>query len=147
MNCGSIKDNSARMAQLNFYDSLSISVRDALSHRISCGTQWDGDSKPTHLPCQSIVNRFYNNLQDPGDCQNTRKSYKTAFTAGWSVGWKSSSLLTERRIAFIFRPQQTNLRALHTSTREAVPHDGFCWTASFALRCCSSCTAISLYAT
>jgi hypothetical protein len=31
------------------------------------------------LPCQSIVPRFYNDLQDRGDCQSTRKSYKTYF--------------------------------------------------------------------
>jgi hypothetical protein len=30
--------------------------------------------------------RFYNNLEDRGDCQSTRKSHKTSYTVGWSVG-------------------------------------------------------------
>src|SRR6266436_9697577 len=30
------------------------------------------------------------NLQDRGDCQNTRKSYKTSYVVGWIVGWKKS---------------------------------------------------------
>jgi len=38
-----------------------------------------GDSNPRPLPCQSIVHRFYNDLQVRGDCQSTRKSYKTYF--------------------------------------------------------------------
>ena len=82
------KDDSARMAQLNFYDSLSRSVRNAFNHRISCGTQSNGDSRPRPLPSQSVVIRLYNNVQDHGDCQNTRKSHKTALTVGWVVGRK-----------------------------------------------------------
>ena len=39
-------------------------------------------------PYQSSVIWFYNNLQDRGDCQNTRKSYKTSHFVGWVVGWK-----------------------------------------------------------
>ena len=33
--------------------------------------------------------RFYNNLEDRGDCQNTRTSYKASYVVGWIVGWKS----------------------------------------------------------
>jgi hypothetical protein len=40
-------------------------------------------------PYQSSTIRFYNNLQNRGDCQNTRKSYKTSYVVGWIVGWKS----------------------------------------------------------
>src|SRR5271170_3355272 len=36
------------------------------------------------------VARFYNNLQDRGDCQTTRKSYKTSHIVGWVVGRKQS---------------------------------------------------------
>ena len=32
--------------------------------------------------------RFYNNLQDRGDCQTTRKPYKPSHIVGWVVGWK-----------------------------------------------------------
>jgi hypothetical protein len=39
-------------------------------------------------PYLSSTIRFYNNLQDRGDCQNTRKSYKTSYVVGWIVGWK-----------------------------------------------------------
>src|SRR5882724_144560 len=35
-----------------------------------------------------LRHRFYNNLQDRRDCQNTRKSYKTSYVVGWIVGWK-----------------------------------------------------------
>jgi hypothetical protein len=34
----------------------------------------------------SIAHRFYNNLEDRGDCQSTRRSHKTSYTVGWSVG-------------------------------------------------------------
>jgi hypothetical protein len=34
--------------------------------------------------------RFYNNIQDRGDCQTPRKSYKTSHSVGWVVGWKSA---------------------------------------------------------
>jgi hypothetical protein len=37
------------------------------------------------------VVRFYNNLQDRGDCQTMRKSYKTSHVVGWVVGWKEST--------------------------------------------------------
>ena len=42
-------------------------------------------------PYQRSVVRFYNNLQDRGDCQTTRKSYKTPHIVGWVVGWKKST--------------------------------------------------------
>src|SRR5580704_751836 len=42
-------------------------------------------------PYQGSVVRFYNNLQDRGDCQTTRKSYKTSHIVGWVVGWKKST--------------------------------------------------------
>jgi len=42
-------------------------------------------------PYQDSVVRFYNNLQDRGDCQTTRKSYKTEALVGWVVGWKEST--------------------------------------------------------
>jgi hypothetical protein len=32
------------------------------------------------------VDRLYNNLQERGDCQTTRKSYKTSLVVGWVVG-------------------------------------------------------------
>jgi hypothetical protein len=32
------------------------------------------------------------NLQDRGDCQNTRKSYKTSQFVGWVVGWESGGV-------------------------------------------------------
>ena len=45
-------------------------------------------------PYQSSTIRFYNNLQDRGDCQSTRKSHKTYQTVGWVVGWKKAVFLT-----------------------------------------------------
>ena len=54
-------------------------------------------SNPRPLPCQSSQDRFYNNLEDRGDCQNTRKSYKTSLYVGWSVGWQKASLNPERQ--------------------------------------------------
>src|SRR5882762_8061458 len=37
---------------------------------------------------QSGTIRFCNNLQDRGDCQNTRNSYKRSHVAGWIVDWR-----------------------------------------------------------
>jgi hypothetical protein len=37
-------------------------------------------------PYQSSPNMLYNNLQDRGDCQNTRKSHETSGFVGWIVG-------------------------------------------------------------
>ena len=37
--------------------------------------------------------RFYNNIQDRGDCQTPRKSYKTSHSVGWVVGWKKASIV------------------------------------------------------
>jgi len=45
-----------------------------------------GESRTLHY--QSSVIRFYNNLQDRGDCQAARKSYNTPHVVGWIVGWK-----------------------------------------------------------
>jgi hypothetical protein len=42
------------------------------------------------LATSAVTVRFYNNLQDRGDCQTTRKSYKTRVFVGWLVGWKQS---------------------------------------------------------
>jgi hypothetical protein len=39
-------------------------------------------------PYQGSAVRFYNNIQDRGDCQTPRKSYKTSHFVGWVVGWK-----------------------------------------------------------
>ena len=39
-------------------------------------------------PYQGNAVRFYNNIQDRGDCQTPRKSYKTSHFVGWVVGWK-----------------------------------------------------------
>jgi hypothetical protein len=36
---------------------------------------------------------FYNKLQDRGDCQNARKSYKTSQSVGWVIGWEQTSAL------------------------------------------------------
>ena len=44
------------------------------------------DSNLRLLPCESDTIWFYNNLQDRGDCQSSRKSYKTSETVGWVVG-------------------------------------------------------------
>jgi len=41
-------------------------------------------------PYQGGVVRFYNNLRGRGDCQTTRKSYKTSHIVGRVVGWKES---------------------------------------------------------
>jgi len=38
------------------------------------------------------VDRFYNNIQQRGDCQTTRKPHKTARIVDWVVGWKIVSL-------------------------------------------------------
>src|SRR6185437_6655881 len=46
----------------------------------------DLNSRPR--PYQRRVVRFYNNLQDRGDCQNTRKSCRTSHFVGWTVGSK-----------------------------------------------------------
>ena len=49
------------------------------NHRINTGDLWwawvDLNHRPR--PYQGSVSRFYNNLQDRGDCQSTRKSHKT----------------------------------------------------------------------
>jgi hypothetical protein len=54
------------------------SLPNGFLHRCSCRSP----------PYQSSVVRLYNNLQDRGDCQTTRKSYKTSHIVGWVVGWK-----------------------------------------------------------
>jgi len=35
---------------------------------------------------------FFNNIQQRGDCQTTRKPHKTTRIVGWVVGWKIVSL-------------------------------------------------------
>jgi len=52
-------------------------------------------------PYPGSVDRFYNNLQDRGDCQNTRKSYKTSQSVGWVVGWKKSTNSVAVHIHFL----------------------------------------------
>jgi hypothetical protein len=42
-------------------------------------------------PYQRIVVRFYNNPQDHGDCQITRKSCKKWVFVGWVLGWQKST--------------------------------------------------------
>ncbi len=37
-------------------------------------------------PYRGSVVRLYNNIQDRGDCQTPRKSYKTSLSVGWVVG-------------------------------------------------------------
>src|SRR6266581_6524868 len=46
-----------------------------------------GDSNARPLPWQSSCIWFYNNLEERGDCQTTRKSYKTSHSVGQVVGW------------------------------------------------------------
>src|SRR6266849_135956 len=45
------------------------------------------ESRTVHY--QGSVVRFYNNLQDRRDCQNTQESYKTSYVVGWVVGCKN----------------------------------------------------------
>src|SRR4029077_16797621 len=58
-----------------------------------CLKEWRGrrDSNPRPLPWTFCLDWFYNNLQDRGDCQTTRKSCKTSHFVGWVVGWKKST--------------------------------------------------------
>src|SRR6267143_1554990 len=60
--------------------------------RVFNGFEWwawvDLNHRPR--PYQGSVVRFCN-LQDRGDCQTTRKSYKTEALVGWVVGWKEST--------------------------------------------------------
>ena len=42
-------------------------------------------------PYQRSVDRFYNNLQERGDCQTTRKPHKTIRIVGWVVVGKEPS--------------------------------------------------------
>jgi hypothetical protein len=52
-------------------------------------------------PYQSSTVRFYNDLQDRGDCQNTRKSYETSHAVGWVVGWKKSRNSAQSAFSFL----------------------------------------------
>jgi hypothetical protein len=58
--------------------------------RINTGELWwawvDLNHRPR--PYQGSVVRLYNNLQNRGDCQTPRKSYKTSHPVGWIVSWK-----------------------------------------------------------
>ena len=56
---------------------------------VTLGEWWawvDLNHRPRPYQCSVIW--FYNNLQDRGDCQNTRKSHKTSHVVGWVVGWE-----------------------------------------------------------
>ena len=44
------------------------------------------DSNLRLPPCESAHIRFFNDLQQRGDCLKTRKSCRTAGTVGWVVG-------------------------------------------------------------
>jgi hypothetical protein len=63
--------------------------------RINTGDLWwawvDLNHRPR--PYQGRVVRFYKNIQDRGDCQTPRKSYKTPHSVGWIVGWKKASIV------------------------------------------------------
>jgi hypothetical protein len=50
------------------------------------------------LPCQSAVIRFYNNLQDCGDCQNTRKWTRHRILWAGLWGWRIVPLLSTSSI-------------------------------------------------
>jgi hypothetical protein len=50
------------------------------------GLAWTLNHRPR--PYQSSLTWFHNNLQDRGDCQNTRKSYKTSHVVGWKFAGK-----------------------------------------------------------
>jgi len=47
------------------------------------------DSNSLPLLRQFSRDRFYSNLQERGDCQNTRKTHKATRIVGWVVGWKN----------------------------------------------------------
>jgi hypothetical protein len=51
----------------------------------------------------SCVNRFYNALQERGDCQTPRKSYKATRIVGWIVSWKN------HRVPFVETPPFANI--------------------------------------
>src|SRR5882724_12283358 len=75
--------------------------------RINTGDLWwawvDLNHQPR--PYQSSAIRFYNNLQDRGDCQNTRKSYKTSYVVGWIVGRKKPRILWQS--TFFLEPRSS----------------------------------------
>jgi hypothetical protein len=66
-----------------FFDEGTASERSE-NHRINTRDLWwawvDLNHRPR--PYQGNVVRFYNNIQDRGDCQTPRKSYKTARSVG-----------------------------------------------------------------
>ncbi len=39
---------------------------------------------------------FTTSYKTRGDCQTTRKSYKTSHSVGWAVGWKKAVFLNKR---------------------------------------------------
>jgi hypothetical protein len=71
-------EDAVRPKSANTVPIVEHYVRDYLVARF--GTQIAEDIKP--LDIQSSVIRFYNNLQDRGDCQSTRKTYKTCNFVG-----------------------------------------------------------------
>jgi hypothetical protein len=106
LNCCSIKPMNRHGWQISMSpNSLLNSGRNFLQDRYVA--IFDVDSTPRPLPCQSVMIRLYNNSQDRGDCQNTRKSYKTALTVGWSVDWKNSVYLLGSDVVFYGRALRT----------------------------------------
>ena len=47
------------------------------------------DSNSLPLLRQFSRDRFYSNLQERGDCQNTGNTHKATRIVGWVVGWKN----------------------------------------------------------
>src|SRR6266481_8752591 len=75
-------DHSQAVRTANRPDGRSIAaLRTPLGHETRTGDR---------ALYQSGTIRFCNNLQDRGDRQNTRKSYKRSHVVGWIVGWKKS---------------------------------------------------------
>src|ERR1700739_3130611 len=73
------------------------------------GLAWTLNHRPRSY--QSSQNWYYNNLQDRGDCQNTRKLYKTPHVVGWIVGWKESMNSAQSTFSF---PRNSFSRKVHS---------------------------------
>jgi hypothetical protein len=82
----------------SFFERIPENV-ESPNDRINTGDLWwawvDLNHRPR--PYQGRVVRFYNNIQDRGDCQTPRKSYKTSHSVGWVVGWKTASIVLLNR--------------------------------------------------
>jgi hypothetical protein len=48
--------------------------------------------EPRPLPCQFVLSSYFKNLQNRGDCQNTRKSHKVARSVGLVCGLEKQTL-------------------------------------------------------